>query len=250
MTGASATGHSRRSPGPAPRWGWAGVVAILATSSVSAILYPSLLRGPYWLLVVPYAAFVGRLCNRWLGLGLVALLRKYRYNDALIYREYPFLIKDVFFSAVLVAATYLSYARAAVAVASALTLWALALRKPGRRVALVAAAAIAVAVLSSSDWRARFVRGGHNLLGAGAALVGPREGEPGAYAVFGAPDGLGNLLPPLLAFYAAGRYGTSAGFGVALALTAANRANDPAPAGKASWAALAREQAMKAGSGR
>ena len=31
-------------------------------------------------------------------------LRKYRYDDALIYREYPFLIKDVFFSAVLVAA--------------------------------------------------------------------------------------------------------------------------------------------------
>ena len=37
-------------------------------------------------------------------LGLVGLLRKYRYDDALIYREYPFLIKDVFFSAVLVAA--------------------------------------------------------------------------------------------------------------------------------------------------
>jgi glucosylglycerate hydrolase len=37
-------------------------------------------------------------------LGLLGLLRKYRYDDALIYREYPFLIKDVFFSAVLVAA--------------------------------------------------------------------------------------------------------------------------------------------------
>jgi hypothetical protein len=37
-------------------------------------------------------------------LGLVGLLRKYHYDDALIYREYPFLIKDVFFSAVLVAA--------------------------------------------------------------------------------------------------------------------------------------------------
>ncbi len=37
-------------------------------------------------------------------LGLVGLLRKYRYDDALIYREYPFLIKDVFFSAVLAAA--------------------------------------------------------------------------------------------------------------------------------------------------
>ena len=32
------------------------------------------------------------------------MLRKYRYDDALIHREYPFLIKDVFFSAVLVAA--------------------------------------------------------------------------------------------------------------------------------------------------
>jgi hypothetical protein len=32
------------------------------------------------------------------------LLRKYRYDNAEIYREYPFLIKDVFFSAVLVAA--------------------------------------------------------------------------------------------------------------------------------------------------
>ena len=31
-------------------------------------------------------------------------LRKYRYDDAQVYREYPFLIKDVFFSAVLVAA--------------------------------------------------------------------------------------------------------------------------------------------------
>jgi glucosylglycerate hydrolase len=37
-------------------------------------------------------------------LSLVELLRKYRYDDARIYREYPFLIKDVFFSAVLVAA--------------------------------------------------------------------------------------------------------------------------------------------------
>jgi hypothetical protein len=37
-------------------------------------------------------------------LWLVELLRKYRYDDAEIYREYPFLIKDVFFSAVLVAA--------------------------------------------------------------------------------------------------------------------------------------------------
>jgi glucosylglycerate hydrolase len=37
-------------------------------------------------------------------LWLVEQLRKYRYDDALIYREYPFLIKDVFFSAVLVAA--------------------------------------------------------------------------------------------------------------------------------------------------
>jgi hypothetical protein len=37
-------------------------------------------------------------------LWLVELLRKYRYDNAEIYREYPFLIKDVFFSAVLVAA--------------------------------------------------------------------------------------------------------------------------------------------------
>ena len=37
-------------------------------------------------------------------LWLVGQLRKYRYDDAQIYRHYPFLIKDVFFSAVLVAA--------------------------------------------------------------------------------------------------------------------------------------------------
>ncbi len=37
-------------------------------------------------------------------LWLVGLLRKYRYDDELICRHYPFLIKDVFFSAVLVAA--------------------------------------------------------------------------------------------------------------------------------------------------
>jgi glucosylglycerate hydrolase len=37
-------------------------------------------------------------------LWLVEQLRKYGYDDALIYREYPFLIKDVFFSAILVAA--------------------------------------------------------------------------------------------------------------------------------------------------
>jgi glucosylglycerate hydrolase len=37
-------------------------------------------------------------------LWLVEQLRKYRYNDADIYRHYPFLIKDVFFSAILVAA--------------------------------------------------------------------------------------------------------------------------------------------------
>ena len=37
-------------------------------------------------------------------LRLVGMLRKYRYDDAEIYREYPFLIKDVFFSAVLVSA--------------------------------------------------------------------------------------------------------------------------------------------------
>jgi glucosylglycerate hydrolase len=37
-------------------------------------------------------------------LWLIGLLRKYRYDDAQIYREYPFLIKDVFFSSILVAA--------------------------------------------------------------------------------------------------------------------------------------------------
>jgi hypothetical protein len=37
-------------------------------------------------------------------LWLVGLLRKYEYDDAQIYRQYPFLIKDVFFSAVLAAA--------------------------------------------------------------------------------------------------------------------------------------------------
>jgi len=37
-------------------------------------------------------------------LWLVGELRRYRYDDAQIYRHYPFLIKDVFFSAVLVAA--------------------------------------------------------------------------------------------------------------------------------------------------
>jgi len=37
-------------------------------------------------------------------LWLVGLLRKYRYDDAEIHRRYPFLIKDMFFSAVLIAA--------------------------------------------------------------------------------------------------------------------------------------------------
>jgi len=37
-------------------------------------------------------------------LWLVGLLRKYRYDDAQIHRLYPFLMKDVFFSAVLVSA--------------------------------------------------------------------------------------------------------------------------------------------------
>jgi hypothetical protein len=36
-------------------------------------------------------------------LWLVEQLRKYRYDDALIYREYPFLIKDMFFSAIFIA---------------------------------------------------------------------------------------------------------------------------------------------------
>ena len=37
-------------------------------------------------------------------LWLVEQLRKFRYDDARVYREFPFLIKDVFFSAILVAA--------------------------------------------------------------------------------------------------------------------------------------------------
>jgi glucosylglycerate hydrolase len=37
-------------------------------------------------------------------LWLVEQLRKYQYDDARIYREYPFLVKDVFFSAIFVAA--------------------------------------------------------------------------------------------------------------------------------------------------
>lgn len=39
------------------------------------------------------------------------------------------------------------------------------------------------------------------------------------FLVFGAPDGLGIFLPPLLAFYAAGRYGSRAVFLGALAIT-------------------------------
>ena len=38
---------------------------------------------------------------RWLA----EQLRKYQYDDARIYREYPFLLKDVFFSAIFVAAS-------------------------------------------------------------------------------------------------------------------------------------------------
>ena len=52
-------------------------------------------------------------------LWLVGLLRKYRYDDAEIHRHYPFLIKDVFFSAVLVAANAALLALADVADASA-----------------------------------------------------------------------------------------------------------------------------------
>ena len=51
-------------------------------------------------------------------LWLVEQLRKYRYDDARIYREYPYLIKDVFFSAVLVAANAALLALADVARAS------------------------------------------------------------------------------------------------------------------------------------
>ena len=51
-------------------------------------------------------------------LWLVGLLRKYRYDDAEIYRRYPFLIKDVFFSAVLVAANAALLGLAGVAGAS------------------------------------------------------------------------------------------------------------------------------------
>ena len=41
------------------------------------------------------------------------------------------------------------------------------------------------------------------------------------FLAFGAPNGLGNFLPPLLAFYAAGRYGSIATFSAALPITAA-----------------------------
>jgi signal transduction histidine kinase len=44
------------------------------------------------------------------------------------------------------------------------------------------------------------------------------------FLIFGAPDGLGNFLPPVLALYAAGRYGGLATFWVALALTAISSA--------------------------
>lgn len=40
------------------------------------------------------------------------------------------------------------------------------------------------------------------------------------FLLFGAPNGLGNFLPPLFAFYAAGRYGARASFWAALAITA------------------------------
>ena len=40
------------------------------------------------------------------------------------------------------------------------------------------------------------------------------------FLAFGAPDGLGGFLPPLLAFYAAGRYGSRPTFWGALAITA------------------------------
>ncbi|MBO0836962.1 MAG: glycogen debranching protein [Actinobacteria bacterium] len=61
-------------------------------------------------------------------LWLVEQLRKYRYDDAEIHRHYPFLIKDVFFSAVLVAANVALLNLADVAAASdadrdALTSW-------------------------------------------------------------------------------------------------------------------------------
>lgn len=41
------------------------------------------------------------------------------------------------------------------------------------------------------------------------------------FLVYGASDGLGNFLPPLLAFYAAGRYGSRATFLMALGITSA-----------------------------
>ncbi|MGC2003636.1 MAG: glycogen debranching protein, partial [Trebonia sp.] len=51
-------------------------------------------------------------------LWLVELLREYRYDDEQIHRHYPFQIKDVFFSAVLVAANAALLDLAAVAGAS------------------------------------------------------------------------------------------------------------------------------------
>ena len=74
-----------------------------------------------------------------------------------------------------------------------------------------------------------------SLLLASAALLWRREAPLLVVAIvnlvlglqfmaFGAPDGLGNFLPPLLAFYAAGRYGSRATFAAALVITAAGLA--------------------------
>jgi hypothetical protein len=63
--------------------------------------------GPYTRIDVTEVADASQRPTNWdydRFLWLVELLRKCRYDDARIYRDYPFLIKDVFFSAVLVAA--------------------------------------------------------------------------------------------------------------------------------------------------
>jgi O-antigen ligase len=69
--------------------------------------------------------------------------------------------------AVLIAAIYLSYARAALLVAIAMTLAALAAVPRRRAIALATAAVLGALVLASPEWRVRFVRGEQNLFGEG-----------------------------------------------------------------------------------
>jgi O-antigen ligase len=70
-------------------------------------------------------------------------------------------------AAALLVATYISYARAALVVALLLTVLTMVAvgRGPARFGGLIVIAAAALAILSSSDWRTRFVRGEENLFG-------------------------------------------------------------------------------------